>query len=94
MLRRGLLVAAALVLILGAAALATGLVGRSLVFMAWGAFLVAAITFERITYKQLASKSPGPGWERTTERFVDEETGRMVTVYIQPETGERVYVKD
>ena len=94
MLRRTLLVVGALVLILGAAALASGLVERSLIFMFWGAFLVAAITFERISYKQLASKSPGPGWERTTERFVDEETGRMVTVYIQPETGERAYVKE
>lgn len=93
-MRKGLIVVGTLVIILGVAALASGLVDRSFVFICWGLVLVASIIFERVRYKRLESKSPGPGWQRTTERFVDDETGDTVTVYIQPETGERAYVKE
>jgi len=93
-MRKGLIVIGVLVIILGLAALASGIVSRSLVFVFWGVVLILSIIFERVTYKRLASKSPGPGWQRTTERFVDEQTGETVTVYIQPETGERTYVKE
>ena len=93
-MRKGLIVIGVLVAILGIAALASGIVERSVVFIVWGAVLVAAIVFERVRYKRLESKSPGPGWQRTTERFVDDDTGALVTVYIQPETGERAYVKE
>lgn len=49
---------------------------------------------ERFRYKRLSSKAPGPGFERTTERFIDDETGKAVTVYMRPDTGERIYVED
>ena len=93
-MRKGLITIGVLVAVLGVAALASGIIPESLVVICWGAFLIVVIVIERVRYKALASKSPGPGWLRTTERFVDEETGRTVTVYIQPETGERAYVKD
>jgi membrane protein implicated in regulation of membrane protease activity len=93
-MRKGLITIGVLVIILGVAALASGVVAHSFVFISWGVVLVAAIVFERTRYKRLVGKSPGPGWQRTTERFVDDETGQMVTVYIQPETGERAYVKE
>ncbi|HUO91563.1 MAG TPA: hypothetical protein VMU22_01520 [Rhizomicrobium sp.] len=93
-MRKGLITIGVLVVILGVAALASGLVSRSFVFVCWGLVLILAVVFERFRYKTLTSKRPGPGWQRTTERFVDEETGEMVTVYIQPETGERTYVKE
>lgn len=94
MLRKGLVTVGVLIAILGAAALTSGVLGPSVAFLIWGCVLVAALLFERFRYKRLAARSPGPGWERTTERFVDEETGKMVTVYVQPGTGERVYVQE
>ena len=93
-MRKALIAIGALVAVLGVADLVTGTIDRSFVFITWGVVLVAAIVFERFRYKQLEAKSPGPGWQRTTERFVDDETGALVTVYVQPETGERAYVKD
>lgn len=93
-MRKGLITVGVLVFVVGAAALASGEVSSSYIFMFWALALIAVIVFERFRYTRLLHKSPGPGWERTTERFVDEESGKTVTVYIKPETGERAYVKE
>ena len=93
-MRRGLITIGVLVLILGGAALVSGVVQTSYVFFFWGKALIAAIVFERSRYKKIARKSPGPDWQRTSERFVDDETGKMVTVYVYPQTGERAYVQE
>jgi hypothetical protein len=86
---------------IGVAAIALGImliavtdIPPSLVFVCWGAILVLGIVFERFRYKPLEVAAPGAGWERTTERFIDDETGKPVTVYIQPHTGERKYVQE
>jgi hypothetical protein len=86
---------------IGVAAIAFGIVlimtagvPPSLVFVCWGGILVLGIVFERFRYKPLEAVHPGAGWERTTERFIDDETGKPVTVYIQPQTGERKYVQE
>jgi hypothetical protein len=79
---------------IGVVVLSAGGAPPSVVFMIWGAVLVGAVVFERVRYKPVEDKSPGPGWTRTTERFVDEETGKIVTVYVQPESGERAYVQE
>jgi hypothetical protein len=34
---------------------------------------------------------PGHAWELTSERFVDDETGQLLEVWIDPLTGERRY---
>jgi hypothetical protein len=57
-----------------------------------GLVLTLGLWFERVHYKALASKPPGPGWVATPERFVDPTSGRTVQVYTKPETGERLYV--
>jgi hypothetical protein len=57
-----------------------------------GLILIGAVAFERWRYQRLASRAPGRGFLATAERFVDPETGRPVTVYHNPETGERRYV--
>lgn len=62
--------------------------------MILGAVLVLAILFERVIYKPNTKAPPGPGWVKTAERFVDDETGKPVTVYVKPDTGERSYVED
>ena len=47
---------------------------------------------ERVLYKPLLLEKPGPGWVRTTERFVDPDTGKTVDVFYDPRSGERQYV--
>jgi hypothetical protein len=61
----------------------------------WGAVFVFGIVYERYAYKTVVEKAPtGKGWTRTAERFVDDKTGRTVTVFVKPITGERAYVAD
>jgi hypothetical protein len=57
-----------------------------------GLLLVGAALLERWRYKRVAGQRPGPGWVATDERFVDPESGKLVTVYYHPLTGERRYV--
>jgi hypothetical protein len=58
----------------------------------WAAIFLVGLLIERWRYKQLSGAPPGPDWQRTDERFVDPETGRLVTVYFHPATGERRYI--
>ena len=86
------------VIVFGGILLAIGIIGTvwvgppALVYAIMGALLLAGTLYERIRYKPVEPSAPGPGWEATGERFVDNETGKRVTVYIQPQTGERKYV--
>ena len=57
-----------------------------------GLLLIAALLVERWRYKPLSDDRPGPDWVRTDERFVDPETGKLVTVFYRPATGERRYI--
>lgn len=41
-----------------------------------------------------ASGTPGPGWEPTSERFRDDESGQWLRVWFNPATGERRYQPD
>ena len=57
-----------------------------------GLLLFFGLVVERWRYKTLTSRRPGPDWVPTNERFVDPESGNLVTVFYQPSTGERRYV--
>ncbi len=57
-----------------------------------GAALTAGIILERTRYKEILDQPPGFGWIDTGEKFVDPGSGRMVTVFSRPDTGERRYV--
>jgi hypothetical protein len=94
MLRSWLIGIGLAVVAMGIALIVTTGVSPSLVFICWGGMLVLGIVFERFRYKPLEAARPGAGWERTTERFIDDETGKPVTVYIEPQTGERKYVQE
>lgn len=59
-----------------------------------GIVVVVGTLFEQVIYKRVHGGAPGPGWVRTAERFVDPATGKTVTVYEQPKTGERAYIED
>jgi len=58
----------------------------------WGTIFAGGVLIERWRYKRLSDGRPGGGWQATPERFVDPETGRLVTVFLNPATGERRYV--
>jgi len=64
------------------------------VFLFWGVVIVVGVVFERYRYKPLDASAPAGNWQRTTERFIDDATGAPVTVWIDPATGERKYVRD
>lgn len=78
----------------GLAALFWGGVAPALVFTFEGLVIVIGVAFERATYKTLEPRPLSPGWTRTPERFIDDATGKRVTVYVQPATGERKYVNE
>ncbi len=54
--------------------------------------LFAGLVCERIHYKAIESGTPGQGWETSSERFIDPETGKPVAVWYHPASGERRYV--
>jgi hypothetical protein len=91
---RTIVVALGLAFAAGAAALA---VLRSFapagILAFWAIVCLGGIAVERWRYQRLgANPPPGSDWQETAERFIDPETGRLVTVYIRPATGERRYV--
>ncbi|WP_068089157.1 hypothetical protein [Novosphingobium rosa] len=71
------------------------LVAVSLAFWpAWplgvmGAVLAISVLVDR-RYRGRA-EPPVTGWEPTTEKFLDEETGQVMQVWYHPGTGQRDY---
>ncbi len=61
--------------------------------LAFGALLLLGTLAERHRYKRLDATAPGPGWQPNGERFIDPESGALVTVYAHERTGERRYVR-
>ena len=55
------------------------------------AVLGLALGIERRFYGTAQAMPPGPGWQATGERFLDDTSGRMVEVWFNPATGERRY---
>ena len=96
MLRQILIGIAGLAILGGAVCLAA--VADSAPLALWmiaaGLILLIGTLYEKVIYKPLEPAAPGAGWERTGERFIDDKTGRPVTVYIEPRTGERKYVSE
>lgn len=90
MLRRSVMIGAALLFAMAAIA-----VGND--HAAWPMLLVAGLfflgtVFERFHYRGAEQPGAGP-WEVTGERFRDERSGRLVTVWFNPATGDRRYVE-
>ena len=57
--------------------------------------LVAIVTaFLEPIYGRAVGRAPAGDWRPTDEKFVDPESGRLVTVWFDPATGERRYVAD
>lgn len=95
MLRNAILtIGAAMLLSAGFAAFA-GAFQAAILLGVWGAILAGGIIYERYAYKTILNRLPeGKGWVRTPERFIDPQSGAVVTVYVKPLTGERAYVAE
>jgi hypothetical protein len=83
--------AAVLVIMLAGAAAARW---HTLPFAIAPALLLLGLLLERYIYKPIRLEPPGPGWDRTAEKFADPRTGQTVIVYYNPRTGERRYVAE
>ncbi|MEA3011966.1 MAG: hypothetical protein QOD42_511 [Sphingomonadales bacterium] len=90
MLREAIQICTGLFL-LGAAVL-TALQPMAWPFLAVAAVFAVGVFYERNFYRGAAAPRGG-GWQPTAERFRDEESGEMVTVWFNPATGERRYVE-
>jgi hypothetical protein len=58
----------------------------------FSALVIAGIVFERARYGAAQRRPVESGWQETAERFIDDASGRPVTVWFNPATGERRYV--
>ena len=58
----------------------------------FAALVLAGILFERRRYGAAEARPTGGAWRETGERFVDDVSGRPVTVWYNEGTGERRYV--
>jgi hypothetical protein len=91
-LRPALLVVGGILVTGGALAARATCSVASFAAIGWGIVLLVGLAIERWRYKTLADRPPGPDWIATDERFIDPESGRPVTVYQNPATGERRYI--
>jgi hypothetical protein len=90
MLRLALLAFAILLTLIGLGCIVAGAAG-ALPFTAWGLFLLIAVLLERWRYVHAPKPDDGP-WQETGERFVDPESGRVMSVWYSPDSGERRYL--
>lgn len=60
----------------------------------WLAIALVLMVFERRGYKQPEATAPPSPWRPTEERFVDPESGALVRVFFNPDTGERRYIAE
>ncbi len=93
MLRSAVVVIGAVFLVAGLSAAFVLRTPSSWPLIVLGALLLLGTLAERVVYKPLAKEKP-PGAVRTNERFIDDKTGKSVTVYTDPATGERTYVEE
>jgi hypothetical protein len=95
MLRNILLVLGGTLIAGGLIAMLGGSFAPSLIAIVWGGVLVFGILYERYVYKTVVDTAPaGKNWVKTTERFVDDNTGKTVTVHYNTLSGERIYVAE
>jgi hypothetical protein len=81
------------VLLLAGAVLLTGFYPFAWPYLLMAAIFAVGVFYERVFYRG-AGTPRGQGWEATAERFRDQESGAMVTVWFNSRTGERLYVED
>ena len=89
---RDLIQGCAILLLIGAAIL-TGFFPFAWPYLLMAGIFAVGVFYERVFYR--GAKAPrGEGWQATAERFRDQESGAMVTVWFNSRTGERLYVDE
>jgi hypothetical protein len=88
---RGWALAAGATIVLGGLAVWTA--GGGPWVALFGALMMLTAALEPI-YGRANGRPTGSAWQPTDERFVDPESGDLVTVWYDPATGERRYVAD
>jgi hypothetical protein len=58
-----------------------------------GAVVIVSVLLEPV-YGRATSRPINGGWRPTDEKFVDPESGKLLTVWFDPATGDRRYVED
>ena len=92
MLRLAVLFVGVALLFGGLIALGYDMPGLPLWLLIAGGVITVGTLLERVFYKPLLRGSPGAGWQKTGERFVDPDSGKMVDVFYNPASGQRQYV--
>lgn len=88
---RSLAVTAGTLLVVCGIALWAADAGPALLIM--GAVVLVTVLVER-GYGHLTGAPRGGSWRPTDEKFVDPESGELVTVWFDPASGERRYVSE
>jgi hypothetical protein len=88
--RGAVLAVAILILIACLVAIASGVPIYGLTFAM--AVICTGLAIERRFYGANTDVRPGPGWQETSEQFIDDSTGELVRVWFNPATGQRRYV--
>jgi hypothetical protein len=85
-------------MLIAAACIAAGILvwalgggGHGLGALFFGLVLLLGILFERWRYR--SAPRSGASWQKTGERFSDPQTGRVVEVFYDPQSGERRYLE-
>jgi hypothetical protein len=79
-------------LLLGGGTMLTVLTGSGIGLMIVGTLIIASLALEgRYGRPGAPTQVPPHAWEPTSERFIDDETGQLLEVWIDPLTGERRY---
>ena len=67
--------------------------GGGVMLLIFGVLMAVTAVLEPI-YGRAGARPLDHRWKATGERFVDPETGKLVTVWFDPQSGERRYVED
>ncbi len=67
--------------------------GGGVMLLILGVLMMVTAVLEPI-YGRAGARPIDRGWKPTDERFVDPDTGKLVTVWFDPKSGERRYVDD
>ncbi len=86
-----------IVLIIAIIAFAGALCGTLVDVGVWPSLLFTSllfigVAFERVRYGAAQRRPVDGAWRETAERFIDDESGRPVTVWFDAATGKRRYV--
>ncbi|MBV1687559.1 hypothetical protein KRR38_07665 [Novosphingobium sp. G106] len=82
-----------LALLAGGGALCIVDAGGGIGLLILGALIAAGIALEPRYGRPRDTAPPSGNWQRTGERFVDDESGDLVEVWYNPATGERRYTQ-